>query len=165
MRPPSTFPAPLVPNATSEGHRYADRETGAAYATPFAMIDAYLSRWAERAGSGPAHLDPTGYAQLRHGAVSVGVNVLEEAGTLMILAPVMEVPVERREPFYRRLLELSFLQTADASFAIDGKSGQVYARAIRRLSGLDYEEFADLLEIVGAAAEDGEAKLRGEFGA
>ncbi len=37
-------------------------------------------------------------------------------------------------------------------------------RALRRLSGLDYEEFEDLLETVGKVADDWDDTLKAEFG-
>ena len=83
---------------------------------------------------------------------------------LMMLAPIMEVPVVGREMFYRRLLELSFLATSDAAFAIDGKNNEVYVRALRRLSGLDYEEFEDLLQTVAQVADDWDDVLTKEYG-
>ena len=46
------------------------------------------------------------------------INVLEDHGVLLFLAPIMPVPITGRETFYRRLLELSFLTTADSAFAI-----------------------------------------------
>ena len=36
-------------------------------------------------------------------------------------------------------------------------------RALRRLSGLDYEEFEDLLDTVGKVADDWDDVLRAEF--
>jgi hypothetical protein len=118
------------------------------------MLDAYLARFAAESAAPPARLDATGYAQVKLGSANVGVNVLEENGVLMILAPLTTVPTEGREAFYRRLLERSFLATADACFAIDGAKDVVYVRALRRLSGLDYEEFEDLLTNVSTVAED-----------
>ena len=75
----------------------------------------------------------------------------------------MPVPQAGRETFYRRLLELSFLTTADAAFAIDAAKDEVFVRALRRLSGLDYEEFEDLLDTVGRVADDWDDTLKREF--
>jgi hypothetical protein len=36
-------------------------------------------------------------------------------------------------------------------------------RSLRRLSGLDYEEFEDLLETVGRVTDDWDDRLRAEF--
>ena len=76
----------------------------------------------------------------------------------------MPVPATGRETFYRRLLELSFLTTADAAFAIDAAKDEVFVRALRRLSGLDYEEFEDLLDTVGRVADEWDDSLKREFG-
>lgn len=108
-------------------------------------------------------LDENGYTQTRKGSATIGVNVLDDHGVLLLVAPVMSVPETQREAFYRRLLELSFLTTADASFAIDAAKDEVYVRALRRLSGLDYEEFEDLLETVGRVADDWDDVLKREF--
>jgi hypothetical protein len=143
---------------------YADRATGQTFPDARAMINAYLERFAGRASTKLEPLDASGYTQVRKGSASVGVNVLEDHGVLLMLAPVMPVPLTGREAFYRRLLELSFLTTSDAAFSIDAQKDEVYARALRRLSGLDYEEFEDLLDTVGKIADEWDDLLQKEFG-
>ena len=143
---------------------YADRATGQTFPDARSMINAYLERFGSRAGSKLAPLDASGYTQVRKGSASVGVNVLEDHGVLLMLAPVMPVPLTGRETFYRRLLELSFLTTSDAAFSIDAQKDEVYTRALRRLSGLDYEEFEDLLDTVGKVADEWDGLLQKEFG-
>ena len=127
------------------------------------MVNSYLARFATRAGTRLEDLDETGYTQVRKGSASVGINVLDEHGVLLLLAPVMPVPPGDKERFYRRILELSFLTTSDAAFAIDGQKNEVYVRALRRLSGLDYEEFEDLLGTVGKVADEWDDILKKEF--
>jgi hypothetical protein len=127
------------------------------------MVNAYLARFGERAGSKLEPLDAGGYTLVRKGSASVGINVLEDHGVLLFVAPVMPLPHTGRETFYRRLLELSFLTTSDAAFAVDSHRQEVVVRALRRLSGLDYEEFEDLLETVGKVADDWDEPLRAEF--
>jgi hypothetical protein len=143
---------------------YADRATGQTFADARQMVNAYLQRFAEGAGTKLEPLDDAGYTQVRKGSASVGVNVLEDHGVLLFLAPVMRVPLTGRETLYRRLLELSFLATSDAAFSIDAQKDEVYIRALRRLSGLDYEEFEDLLETVGKVADEWDDALKREFG-
>lgn len=143
---------------------YADRATGVSYPNARAMIDAYLKRFGERAGVEFETLDSTGYTLVRKGSASVGVNVLEDHGVLLFVAPLMPVPIIGRETLYRKLLELSFLTTADSAFAIDSQRNEIVVRALRRLSGLDYEEFEDLLETVGRVADDWDGPLASEFG-
>jgi hypothetical protein len=128
------------------------------------MVNAYLARYVERHGgsgergegvSGPARvaLDAGGYAQVQRGSATIGINVLEDRGVLMVFAPVMPVPAAGREAFYRRLLELSFVATSDAAFAIDAHHDEVVVRCLRRLSALDFEEFEDIVATVGDVAD------------
>jgi hypothetical protein len=143
---------------------YSDRATGQVFTDARAMVNAYLTRFGQRAGVSLEALDDSGYTQVRKGSAHVGVNVLEDHGVLLFLAPVMRVPLTGRETFYRRLLELSFLTTSDAAFAIDAQKDEVFVRALRRLSGLDYEEFEDLLDTVGKVADEWDDVLKKEFG-
>lgn len=146
---------------------FSDRNSGMSYANAFEMVDAYIARYSEAAGVEVPALDATGYTQVKRGSAHIGINVLEDNGVLMLLAPVMEVPPSNergREQFYRKLLELSFLATNDAAFAIDGAKDLVYVRALRRLSALDYEEFEDLVATVGAVADEWDDALKQEFG-
>jgi hypothetical protein len=128
------------------------------------MVNAYLARFAERAGAKLDPLDDQGYTQVRKGSANIGINVLEDHGVLLFLAPIMQVPHTGRETFYRKLLELSFLSTADSAFAIDAQKDEVFVRALRRLSGLDYEEFEDLLDTVGKVADEWDDTFKKEFG-
>jgi len=148
----------------ASGPVYADRATGQVFPDATAMVNAYLARFAERAGAPLQPLDENGYTQTRKGSATIGLNVLDDHGLLLLLAPVMPVPAVGRENFYRRLLELSFLTTADAAFAIDAAKDEVFVRALRRLSGLDYEEFEDLLDTVGRVADEWDDALKREFG-
>jgi hypothetical protein len=143
---------------------YADRASGQSFPDARTMVNAYLTRFGERAGAKLELLDAGGYTLVRKGSASVGINVLEDHGVLLFVAPVIPVPATGRETLYRRLLELSFLTTSDAAFAIDTDRDEVVVRALRRLSGLDYEEFEDLLETVGKVADDWDDTLRAEFG-
>jgi hypothetical protein len=143
---------------------YTDRPTGQTFTNAREMVNAYLRRFAERAGTTLDPLDDAGYTQVKKGSASVGINVLEDHGVLLFLAPVMRVPITGKETFYRRLLELSFLATSDAAFSIDAEKDEVYVRALRRLSGLDYEEFEDLLDTVGKVTDEWDDVLKKEFG-
>ena len=143
---------------------YTDRETGQVFSDAHAMVNAYLGRFASRAGMEMKPLDENGYTQTRKGSATIGLNVLDDHGVLLLIAPVMPVPKHGREAFYRRLLELSFLTTADAAFAIDAAKDEVFVRVLRRLSGLDYEEFEDLLDTVGRVADEWDDVLKREFG-
>ena len=49
------------------------------------------------------------------------------------------------------------------AFALDAQREEVVVRALRRLSGLDYEEFEDLLDTVGRVADEWDDVLKREF--
>jgi hypothetical protein len=154
----------FVEDRNSDAPVYSDRATGKVFPDANAMVNAYLERFATRSGVPLEPLDENGYTYARKGSASIAVNVLEDHGVLLLLSRVMAVPTVGREAFFRRLLELSFLTTADASFAIDATKDEVFVRALRRLSGLDYEEFEDLLETVGRVADEWDDALKREFG-
>ncbi|MCL2777274.1 MAG: YbjN domain-containing protein [Polyangiaceae bacterium] len=143
---------------------YSDRTTGHVFPNAVAMVNAYVARFEQRAGLPIRPLDESGYTQARRGSATIGINVVDDHGVLLIIAPIMPVPKDRREAFYRRILELSFLTTADCAFAIDSAKDEVVVRALRRLSGLDYEEFEDLLDTVGRVADTWDNVLKHEFG-
>ena len=153
-----------MPDSQKPTPIYADRATGQTFPNAREMVNAYIQRFGSRAGTQMEGLDESGYTQVRKGSAAVGINVLEDHGVLLMLAPVMAVPLTGREALYRRLLELSFLATADASFAIDQQKDEVFVRVLRRLSGLDYEEFEDLLDTVGKVADEWDDLLKKEFG-
>ena len=103
---------------------YADRASAQTFPDARAMVNAYLTRFGERAGAKLELLDASGYTLVRKGSASVGINVLEDHGVLLFVAPVMPVPITGRETFYRRLLELSFLIATER---FDRKAPQVIA--------------------------------------
>jgi hypothetical protein len=143
----------------SEGPTYQDRGTGRTYRDAPEMVNDYLQRFGASVGVELDPLDEDGYTDVRRGSATVGINVLEEHGILLFLSRIMEVPKEGREAFYRRLLELNFLVTSDAAFAIDKDKDAVYLRALRRLSGLDFEEFEDLLHTMATVADEWDDRL------
>lgn len=150
---------------------YADKQSGEKFETAIRMVNAYLRRFAETHGLRDAdgaevvpEVDESGYVQTTRGSATIGVNVLEDQGVLMVFAPILSVPITGREAFYRRLLELSFVATADAAFAINKPQDEVVVRCLRRLSGLDYEEFEDILVTVGEVADRFDDELSAEFG-
>ena len=125
------------------------------------MVDEYLRRFAERSKAAIAPLDDHGHTDIRRGSATLGVSVVEDHGVLLLVSKIMAAPKTGREAFFQRLLELSFLRTSDAAFALDGND--VFVRALRRLSGLDYEEFEDLVDTVATVADQYDDALRQEF--
>jgi hypothetical protein len=150
---------------------YADRNSGENFPDATRMVNAYLERFADRAELSDAdgqrlrpQLDDGGFAQIQRGSATIGINVLEAQGVLMVFSPIMNVPVTGREAFYRHLLDLSFVATSDAAFAINEARDEVVVRSLRRLSALDYEEFEDILATVGEVADRLDDELIRDFG-
>ena len=98
------------------------------------------------------------------GSATVGINVVEQKGFILLLAPIMEVPARNQAELYRRLLELNYLATEDGAFAIDRESGRIYLRALRSLESLDFDEFVDMLDTVARVADEWDDKLKAQFG-
>lgn len=144
---------------SKETPTYQDRQSGTVYRNAAEMVNDYIKRFGLAVGVDLDPLDEDGYTDVRRGSATVGINVLEEHGILLFLSRIMDVPREGREAFYRRLLELNFLVTSDGAFAIDKDRDAVYLRALRRLSGLDYEEFEDLLHTIATVADEWDDRL------
>ena len=129
------------------------------------MVNAYLARFAERAGTTLQPLDENGYTQTRKGSATIGLNVLDDHGAP---AAPRAGHAGARRPGARLSIGVSSSSrsstTADAAFAIDAAKDEVFVRALRRLSGLDYEEFEDLLDTVGRVADEWDDALKREFG-
>ena len=138
---------------------YEDRQSGRAYRDASEMVNDYLRRFGDLAGVAIAPLDRDGYTEVQRGSATVGINVLQDHGTLLLLSRIMDVPRDDREAFYRRLLELNFLVTSDGAFAVDKDRDAVYLRALRRLGGLDFEEFEDLVTTVATVADEWDDRL------
>src|SRR6185295_15900973 len=122
----------------------------------------YIQRFSELIGVPIAPLDADGFTQVSRGSATVGINVVEEKGFLMFLAPIMDVPAQNKEALYRQLLELNYLATEDGAFAIDRQSGRVYLRALRSLESFDFDEFVDLLDTVARVADEWDDKLKAQ---
>ena len=117
------------------------------------LVDGYLQRFGREIGVTLPRLDEFGYAELQRGSATVGINVLAEDGVLLLLGRVGPVPSQGEAELLRRLLEANFLDTGEAAFAIDPERDTIFVRAMRRIEGLDYPEFVDLLQAVAAVAD------------
>ena len=124
----------------------------------------YIQRFAELIVVPIDPLDKDGFTQVARGSATVGINVVEQKGFILFLAPIMEVPEKNKEALYRKLLELNYLATEDGAFAIDEETGKVYLRALRSLEALDFEEFVDMLDTVARVADEYDDQLRAQFG-
>jgi hypothetical protein len=126
------------------------------YRDPIEMVNEYIRRFGRSVDADLHPLDASGYTDVRHGSLVIGINAFVEKDVLLILVRMCKVPDHDPEALFRKLLELNFLSTRSCSFAIDSHRQLVYLRAMRPLDGLDYEEFVDLLKTAAAVA----SKLR-----
>ncbi len=131
--------------------------------TDVARVADYIQRFSELIGVAIDPLDKDGFTQVARGSATVGINVIEQKGFILFLAPIMDVPEKSREGFYRKLLELNHLATEDGAFSIDKESGKVYLRALRSLDSFDFDEFVDMLDTIARVADEWDDKLKGEF--
>src|SRR5688572_32929122 len=127
------------------------------------QIDEYIQRFGKDREIELEPLNQDGFTTVARGSATVRINVVDEHGVLLLIAPMMRIPERNTEAFYRRLLELSFLATSDAAFAIDKKTDLVYLRILRRLDGIDYDTFDDLLHTIASVADEWDDKLRVQF--
>jgi len=134
------------------------------------LIDSYIERFSAEVSKAADReirfdpLDDDGYTSVSRGSATVGINVIEDQGILFFLARIMPVPQANREAFYRRLLEINYFATSDGAFAVERETDTVYLRAMRSVTGLDYEEFEDMLHTVAAVADEWDDRLIEEFG-
>jgi hypothetical protein len=127
-------------------------------------VNDYLARFGAMVGASIAPLDAEGYTQIVRGSATIGINVLADKGFLLLLSPMMDTPPRNQAELYRVLLELNYLRTEDAAFAIDRETGRVYLRALRALDLLGFDEFCELLDTVARVADEWDDKLRSQFG-
>ncbi len=131
----------------------------------YACVNSYIKRFGDERDIDLAPLSDEGIAYVQRGSAVVSIHVLLDQGVLVLLSRIMPVPSQDREELFRTLLELSFLATGDAAFAIDGQSNEIYLRSLRQLEGLDYQEFEDLVHNTATIADEWDDKLRQQFGA
>lgn len=91
------------------------------------------------------------------------VMIGTSGSAIVAIAPLFKAPpTERREEFYRRLLEHNAYMGGMASFAVQ-PDGWVVLHAGRSRKGLDAQEFATLVSGVGRFADEFDDKLIAEF--
>ena len=149
---------------------YFDRDTGKGHFTARSLVDAYIVRFSNRVSAATGNevkfnpLDEDGYSHVVRGSATVGINVLENHGILLLLSKIMTVPEAKQAEFFRTLLELNFSATSNGAFALDSTTNTVFLRASRSVSGLDYEEFEEMLHTVATVADEWDDKLVSQFG-
>jgi hypothetical protein len=129
-----------------------------------ARLDALLARFCSAHGLPETRLNDAGYTEVATARSRVRINLIEPHDTVLLLAPIMPAPERGGAPLYRRLLELSFLATGPAAFAVDKKTDQVFLRAMSPLDALDDAGFEAMMLGVGDGADAHGELLRRQFG-
>ncbi len=148
---------------------FFDRDTGKGHLTARSLVDAYIARFSNRVSAATGSdikfnpLDEDGYSFVIKGSATVGINVIEEHSLILLLSKIMKVPEKRETEYFRKLLELNYSATSNAAFALDKETDTIYLRASRSVSGLDYEEFEEMLHSVATVADEWDDKLISEF--
>jgi len=156
--------------STEQKQNYEDRQSGKKYADAKEMINDYITRFKSAVFEAINEeidfplLDKDGYSKVTRGSATVGINVIEDKGILLLLCEIMPVNTSRETELYRKLLELNYIATSDGAFAVESGQNMVCLRSLRRLSGLDYEEFEDLLNAVATVSDEWDDMLKQLFG-
>lgn len=105
-----------------------------------------------------------GQYNLQRGSAAVWVDVWQsegqEYGYLQVMAPVLEIPPNNREAFYRELLDINH-QLYGVAMTTYGS--WVYAKSVRELEGLDENEARAILSRVGACADQYDDQLKAKY--
>lgn len=124
----------------------------------FASIDSLLTEAGLR---DKAEAHDGGLFRLRWGSAYVMVGAAGQA--VVAIAPLFKAPpADRREEFYRQLLEYNAFMGGMAAFAIQ-PDGWVVVHAGRSRKGLDAHELATLVSGVGKFADEFDDKLIAAF--
>jgi len=108
-----------------------------------------------------AQVVDTNLVRLQWGSAFVIVGISGSA--IVAIAPLFrELPSERVNDFYRKLLEHNAYMGGMASFAIQ-PDGWVILHAGRALKGIDAHEFANMVAGVGRFADQFDDQLISEF--
>jgi len=127
-----------------------------------ARVAEFLQRFGHERNLTLPPLSEDGVGSVQRGSAVVTIHVLLEKDVLLVLSKVAEAPTLDAKQA-KRLLEASFLDTGDAAFAIHPQTGDLYLRIFRGLTGLDYEEFEDILHSIARSADHWDDKLAAEL--
>ncbi len=129
---------------------------------PKAQVAELLARFARERNVTLPPLAEDGTGSIQRGSAVVTIHVLEDKEVLLLLAKVASAPTLDAAKA-KRLLQLSFVDTSDAAFALHPQTGDLYLRIFRGIDGLDYEEFEDLVHSIAHTADHWDDRLAKEF--
>ena len=105
-----------------------------------------------------------GQWSLTKGSASVWIDVWKAesgfSGYLQIMAPVVEIPKENREAFFREILDINHTLYG---VGMTSFSDWIYMKTVRELDGLDQAEATAMFNRVGGYADDYDDILREKY--
>ncbi|BAU14071.1 hypothetical protein LEP3755_46160 [Leptolyngbya sp. NIES-3755] len=110
--------------------------------------------------------DESGYVwKFKYGSVETFVQLTgtTDEDTFSVWATVLDLPVQNEAQLSRKLLEMNWLTTFEAHFAIF--NNQVVVVSSRTIAELSPGEVSRLITVVATIADDNDENLRSEFGA
>lgn len=112
-----------------------------------------------------SHTDAAYLWKFKYGSVEVFVQLtgLSDEDTMTVWAAVMKFPVKDEAQLMRKLLEMNWMGTFEACFAIFEE--QVVVLSTRTLAELSPGEISRLITIVATIADENDEALQAEFGA
>jgi hypothetical protein len=109
--------------------------------------------------------DKPGMWKMFKGSAEVWIDIWhfdrEQRAYFQVMAPVMELPKQQREEFYRDLLELND-QMFGVAFSVSGN--WAYIRVLREVEGLGHNEVEATINRVGIYCDDYDDMLRKKYG-
>ena len=129
---------------------------------PKARIAEFLQRFGHERNLTLPPLSEDGVGSIQRGSAVVTIHVLAEKDVLLVLSRVATAPALDADKA-KRLLTASFTETGDAAFALHPQTGDLYLRIFRGLTGLDYDEFEDIVHSIARSADHWDDKLAAEL--
>jgi hypothetical protein len=129
---------------------------------PKARIAEFLQRFGHERNLTLPPLSDDGVGSIQRGSAVVTIHVLAEKDVLLVLSRVATAPALDADKA-KRLLTASFTETGDAAFALHPQTGDLYLRIFRGLTGLDYDEFEDIVHSIARSADHWDDKLAAEL--
>lgn len=101
--------------------------------------------------------------KFNYGSVEVFVQLTgsTEEDTLTVWSSILPLPAKNESQLMRKLLEMNWLTTFEARFAIFDT--QIVVLSTRTLAGLSAGEISRLITVVAAIADDNDEALQSEF--
>ncbi len=105
-----------------------------------------------------------GQWNLKKGSANVWINVWEtekkDYGYFQCMAPIVEVPTENTEAFYREILEINHNLYG---VGMTKFNSWIYLKAIRELTGIDQNEMMATINRIGIYADKYDDLLKNKY--